>query len=50
MDVKTAIKHAIDGNALLLLGAGFSTESKNIRGTEMPSAAGLVNCIYEEIY
>ena len=50
MDLKTAIKHAIDGNALLLLGAGFSTESKNIRNTEMPSATELVNYIYEEIY
>lgn len=50
MDLETAIKYAIDGKALLLLGAGFSRESRNIRDEKMPSAGELVDCIYKEIY
>lgn len=50
MDLRTAINYAIDGNALLILGAGFSVESKNIRGENIPSASKLVDKIYSEIY
>ena len=50
MDLRTAINFAIDGNALLILGAGFSVESKNIRGENIPSAAKLADKIYSEIY
>ena len=50
MDLRTAINYAIDGNALLILGAGFSVESKNIRGENIPSALKLVDKIYSEIY
>lgn len=32
MDITLAIEHALDGNAILFLGSGFSLGAKNIRG------------------
>lgn len=50
MDLRTALRFALDGNALLILGAGFSVESKNVRGECIPSVSELVDKIYSEIY
>lgn len=50
VDLDTSIKCAIDGKALLILGAGFSVESKNVRGEYIPTASKLVDKIYSEIY
>ena len=41
MDLISAIKSAIDGRALLILGAGFSRNAYNLRHCSMPSADGL---------
>ena len=35
------VKNALDGNAILFLGAGFSVGAKNIDDTDFPMAAGL---------
>lgn len=49
MDLISAIKSAIDGRALLILGAGFSRYAYNLRHCSMPSADGLRKLIYSEI-
>lgn len=49
MDLISAIKSAIDGCALLILGAGFSRNAYNLRHCSMPSADGLRKLIYSEI-
>lgn len=49
MDLISAIKSAIDGRALLILGAGFSRNAYNLRHCSMPSADGLRKLIYSEI-
>lgn len=49
MDLISAIKSAIDGRALLILGAGFSRNALNLRNSSMPSADGLREIIYSEI-
>lgn len=41
MELGEAIKHAIDGNAILFLGAGFSCGGKNKNNEGMPSASEL---------
>lgn len=50
MDLRTALRFALDGNALLILGAGFSVESTNVRGECIPTVSKLVDKIYSEIY
>lgn len=39
MDLEQAVKHIIDGDAVLFLGAGFSREAKNISGNFMKDAS-----------
>lgn len=41
MDVREAIRHAIDGRAILFTGAGFSYGAKNIHEKPFPSGADL---------
>lgn len=41
MELSEAIKCAIDGQAILFLGAGFSCSGKNCNGEELPSASEL---------
>lgn len=49
MEVGQAIKHIIDGNALLFLGAGFSADAVNIDGKEMGDAKELSYNLCDEI-
>lgn len=49
MELLEAIKHAIDGNAILFLGAGFSCDGKNADGESMPSASELAKRICKEM-
>lgn len=41
MDLAEAVRHAIDGNAILFLGAGFSCGGENLNGESLPSASEL---------
>ncbi|MCR4611168.1 MAG: SIR2 family protein [Lachnospiraceae bacterium] len=41
MELNEAIQHAIDGDAVLFLGAGFSCDGKNKNGESLPSAGEL---------
>ena len=41
MDVQQFIRHALDGNAILFTGAGFSWGAKNRVGTDIPSGEKL---------
>ena len=49
MDITTAIKHAIDGNAILFLGAGFSIGGKNKKNQDLPTANELSEQMCEEL-
>lgn len=49
MDITSAIKYALDGRALLILGAGFSRNALNLRNSSMPNADGLRALIYSEV-
>ena len=40
MDLEQAVKHIIDGDAVLFLGAGFSREARNISNNLMKDASG----------
>lgn len=50
MDTKTEVmvKNALDGNAILFLGAGFSVGATNINNTEFPIADGLCKELIKE--
>lgn len=41
MELNTAIRHALDGNAILFLGAGFSIDGKNKKDKALPNASNL---------
>lgn len=41
MELEQAIKHAIDGNALLFLGSGFSADAISISGQPIPTGRSL---------
>lgn len=41
MELNTAIRHALDGNAILFLGAGFSIGGTNKIGETLPTASKL---------
>lgn len=47
MEIKEAIEHAIDGNAVLFLGAGFSFGSENVGGNLPLSGRSLAKKLYE---
>lgn len=48
MRIEDAIKHAIDGNALLFLGSGFSVEATPIKGDKFLTGKGLALHLYKE--
>lgn len=48
MKIEDAIKHAIDGNALLFLGSGFSVEATPIKGDKFLTGKGLAIHLYKE--
>ena len=49
MNIEEAIRHAIDGNAILFLGAGFSCGGKNRNGETLPSASELSKRLCKEM-
>lgn len=49
MELEKAIKHVIDGNAILFLGAGFSCDGKNACGETLPSACELAKRMCKEM-
>lgn len=49
MDLKTAIKHALDGNAILFLGAGFSIGGTNKMNSSLPTATELSYQMCDEL-
>lgn len=49
MDLETAIKHAIDGNALLFLGAGYSCDATNLMGERMKIASEISKNLCDEL-
>lgn len=49
MELREAIRHAIDGEAILFLGAGFSSGGKNKRGEDMKVGAGLSRAICADL-
>lgn len=49
MKLEDAIKHALDGNAVLFLGAGFSIGGTNKLGTSLPTASELCSLMCEEL-
>ncbi|MCX7094181.1 MAG: SIR2 family protein [Methylobacter sp.] len=48
MRIEDAIKHAIDGNALLFLGSGFSVEATPIKGDKFLTGRKLAVHLYKE--
>jgi hypothetical protein len=48
MKIEDAIKHAIDGNALLFLGSGFSVEATPLKGDKFLTGRGLAIHLYKE--
>lgn len=49
MDLEQAVKHIIDGDAVLFLGAGFSREAKNISNNLMKDASGFSKELCKEM-
>ena len=49
MDLKSAIEYIIDGEGLLFLGAGFSSNAQNILHETMKMAPQLSNELCEEL-
>jgi hypothetical protein len=49
MDIEQAIKHAIDGNALLFLGSGFSVDAVSISDHAFPTAKELAKSLSQAI-
>lgn len=50
MRIEDAIKHAIDGNALLFLGSGFSVEATPIKGDKFLTGRDLAVHLYERMW
>lgn len=48
MDINTAINFALEGNAILFAGSGFSHGAKNLNGTEFHTGDGLRNVIAKD--
>lgn len=46
MELTEAIKHAIDGNALLFVGSGFSVGAKSINNKDFPTGRALAKDLY----
>lgn len=49
MDIHDAIRHALDGRAILFTGAGFSYGARNIRDAAIPSGKSLTKELLTEI-
>jgi tetratricopeptide (TPR) repeat protein len=49
MDIEEAFRHALDGDAILFLGAGFSLGASNNRGDEFPLANDLSHHLMEAL-
>lgn len=49
MDLETSIMHALDGNAVLFLGSGYSRGAISICGDLMPTAPGLSENLMSEL-
>ncbi|TFW08733.1 hypothetical protein E4K72_07505 [Oxalobacteraceae bacterium OM1] len=47
MDISEAIQHALDGNAILFVGSGFSFGAKNAKGTLPLSGRSIAKHLYE---
>lgn len=50
MDLTEAIKHAIDGNAVLFVGSGFSRSAKNLDGQSLKTGSQLAEFLSEECH
>ena len=48
MDIAEAIEHAIDGNAVLFVGAGFSRSAKNLDGQPLKTGRRLAKLLGKE--
>lgn len=48
MNIEEAIQHAIDGNALLFLGSGFSIGAKSLEGDDFLTGRNLARRLYRE--
>lgn len=46
--IEKIVRNALDGNAILFIGAGFSVGAKNINNTAFPVAKGLCKILIEE--
>lgn len=49
MTLDEAVKHALDGNAVLFLGAGFSWGAENIEGNPIPNGKALSKLLLSEV-
>ncbi len=49
MDINEAIEHALNGNALLFVGSGFSIGCKNVNNDDFPIGSMLANTLYQEL-
>ena len=49
MDIDEAFRHAIDGDALLFLGAGFSLGARNQLGEDFPLSTDLSTSLMREL-
>jgi hypothetical protein len=47
MDINEAIEHALNGNALLFVGSGFSIGCKNINNNDFPVGSMLADTLYK---
>jgi SIR2-like domain len=49
MNLDEALRHALDGQAVLFLGAGFSADAKNRTGLPLPTGVNLVKTLAEAL-
>lgn len=49
MELNQAIKNAIDGNAILFLGSGYSIGAENLSGAKFLSGKSLAKCLCDEL-
>lgn len=47
MDLNEAIRHAIDGNAILFMGSGFSYKAKNLESKSPMTGRAFARHLYE---
>lgn len=49
MDINEAIEHALNGNAILFVGSGFSIGCKNINNNDFPVGSMLADTLYKKL-